>query len=300
MSIPTVPSYAMPAAEDFPASRASWALQPSRAVLLVHDMQDYFLRCYGEQSPLRETLLTHLQALVRWARENGLPVVYTAQPSTQSPQDRALLNDMWGPGLSDADPALAGIAQALAPAAGDTVLDKWRYSAFQRSALANLMRQWGRDQLLIGGVYAHIGCLVTAIEAFMQDIQPFMVGDAVADFSLDEHQMALRYVAGRAGRVVGTREVLSLGAGRISWEGFRASVLARLPEGQEAPRGDDNLLDHGMDSLQLMELISGWSRQGLRLRFEDLAQTPSLRAWWVLAQRAQAQVQAQALPRTEA
>lgn len=288
MSLPTVPSYAMPAAADFPASRVSWALQPSRAVLLVHDMQDYFLRCYGARSPLRDTLLQHLQALVRWARAEGLPVVYTAQPSTQSPQDRALLNDMWGPGLSGADPALAGIAQALAPAAGDTVLDKWRYSAFQRSALAGLMREWGRDQLLIGGVYAHIGCLMTAVEAFMQDIQPFMVGDAVADFSLEEHQMALRYVAGRAGRVVGTREVLALGRRRITWEDFRAGVLARLPEGQEQPQDDDNLLDHGLDSLQLMELIAGWSRQGLRLRFEDLAQNPSLKAWWVLAQKAQA------------
>ncbi|MBB2485943.1 isochorismatase family protein [Mitsuaria sp. WAJ17] len=294
MSIPPIPSYAMPAVADFPASRVSWGLQPHRAVLLVHDMQDYFLRSYGAHSPLRDTLLQHLQALVHWARANGLPVVYTAQPSTQSPQDRALLNDMWGPGLSAADPSLAGIVKALAPAAGDTVLDKWRYSAFQRSALASLMRQWGRDQLLIGGVYAHIGCLATAVEAFMQDIQPFMVGDAVADFSLDEHQMALRYVAGRAGRVIGTGEVLALGRSSITWEVFRASVLARLPEGQEAPRDDDNLLDHGMDSLMLMELIAGWSRQGMRLRFEDLAQGPSLTAWWALAQKTQAQAGAQA------
>lgn len=288
MSIPTVPSYAMPAVADFPASRVSWVLQPSRAVLLVHDMQDYFLRCYGAQSPLRDTLLQHLQALIHWARSHGVPVVYTAQPAAQSPQDRALLNDMWGPGLGGADPALAGIAQALAPAAGDTVLDKWRYSAFQRSELASLMRQWGRDQLLIGGVYAHIGCLMTAVEAFMQDIQPFMVGDAVADFSLEEQQMALRYVAGRAGRVVGTGEVLATQGVPLTWDGFKASVLARLPEGQEEPLEDDNLLDHGLDSLQLMELISGWSRQGLRLRFEDLAQGPSLKAWWALVEAAQA------------
>ena len=77
----------------------------------------------------------------------------------------------------------------------DIVLTKWRYSAFKRSDLLERMQNWNRDQLIIGGVYAHIGCMVTAIEAFMSDIQPFLVGDAVADFSEEEHRLALKYVS---------------------------------------------------------------------------------------------------------
>ncbi len=288
MSIPALSSYPMPATADFPKSKVSWPLQSSRAVLLVHDMQDYFLRSYGEQSPLRDTLLQRLQALRDWAHARQVPVVYTAQAAEQAPQDRALLNDMWGPGLTAADPALAAIAAPLAPAASDVVLCKWRYSAFQRSDLAALMRRWGRDQLLIGGVYAHIGCLMTAVEAFMQDIQPFMVGDAVADFSLEEHQMALRYVAGRAGRVISSADVLALDAEPLSWERFKASVLERLPEGQGGLQDDDNLLDFGLDSVQLMELIATWSRQGVKLSFEALARSPSLRAWRALLRQVQA------------
>ncbi len=47
---------------------------------------------------------------------------------------------------------------------------------------------------MITGQYAHIGCMTTATDAFMRDIKPFMVADALADFSRDEHLMSLKYV----------------------------------------------------------------------------------------------------------
>ena len=71
-----------------------------------------------------------------------------------------------------------------------------------------MLKESGRNQLIITGVYAHFGCMTTATDAFMRDIKPFMVADALADFSRDEHLMSLKYVAGRSGRVVMTEELL--------------------------------------------------------------------------------------------
>ncbi len=50
--------------------------------------------------------------------------------------------------------------------------------------------------------------MTTATDAFMRDIKPFFVADALADFSREEHLMSLKYVAGRSGRVVMTEELL--------------------------------------------------------------------------------------------
>lgn len=207
MSIPAISDYAMPQPGQWPASRVQWPLEARRCALLIHDMQRYFLRFYQPGGALLPALLRNLAALRQWADAHGVPVLYTAQPHQQAAQDRALLNDMWGPGLPAAAPEQAEIVPELLPRPQDVVLTKWRYSAFARSDLAQRMQGWGRDQLLIGGVYAHIGCMVTAVDAFMHDIQPFFVADALADFSRDEHDMALRYVASRCGVVIGTQAV---------------------------------------------------------------------------------------------
>ncbi|KAE9902304.1 isochorismatase family protein, partial [Enterobacteriaceae bacterium TzEc051] len=58
-------------------------------------------------------------------------------------------------------------------------------------------------------VYAHIGVLQTAAEAFMNGIQPFMVGDSVADFSLQDHLFALQYVHRNLGVVEDAQSVIA-------------------------------------------------------------------------------------------
>ncbi|MSE17763.1 isochorismatase family protein, partial [Pantoea agglomerans] len=198
MAIPQLTSYPLPAATELPNNKVKWMLEPDRAALLIHDMQRYFLNFWGENSPLVEQVVDNIARLRRYCKAQGIPVFYTAQPNAQSDEDRALLNDMWGPGLNK-HPDQQKIVDALAPDEDDQVLTKWRYSAFHRSPLESILQEMGRDQLIITGVYAHIGCLTTATDAFMRNIQPFMVADALADFSREEHMMALTYTAGRSG-----------------------------------------------------------------------------------------------------
>lgn len=277
MSIPRIAPYAMP--QHLPVSRARWQLQAPRAALLVHDMQQYFIDFFdATQAPVPE-LLRHCAQLIAACRSAGVPVFYTAQPGAQRPQDRALLSDFWGEGLADR-PELTRIVAPLQPQAGDTVLCKWRYSAFKRSDFEAQLRAHGREQLIICGVYAHIGCLMTAGEAFMLDIQPFLIGDAIADFSRDEHEMALRYAAGRCAQVATTREVIAqLQGARLTLDGLREEVAAQIGI-EPAQLGDgDDLLLMGLDSVRLMALVQRWKLRGLKADFAELAEAPTLAGW---------------------
>ena len=207
MAIPRIASYPMPQVQDFPTNKVNWTIDPNRTVLLVHDLQQYFLDFYDQtQAPIPE-LLKHCRQLIDACHAQDIPVYYTAQPGDQSTEHRQLLTDFWGKGLA-ADPKIVQIIPSLKPAEHDTVLMKWRYSAFKKSDFEQCIKDAGRDQLVICGVYAHIGCLLTAAEAFMLDMQAFLIGDALADFSLEEHEMALKYATGRCAKVVGTASAL--------------------------------------------------------------------------------------------
>ena len=207
MAIPRIASYPMPQVQNFPSNKVNWTLDSNRTVLLVHDLQQYFLDFYDQtQAPIPE-LLKHCRQLIDECHAKGIPVYYTAQPGDQSTEHRQLLTDFWGKGLA-ADPEIVQIIPSLKPAEHDTVLMKWRYSAFKKSDFEQRIKDAGRDQLVICGVYAHIGCLLTAAEAFMLDMQAFLVGDALADFSQEEHEMALKYATGRCAKVVDTATVL--------------------------------------------------------------------------------------------
>ncbi|WP_370947253.1 isochorismatase family protein [Amycolatopsis sp. cg5] len=213
--LPSIQPYPMPTENTLPANTADWVIDPARAVLLVHDLQRYFLKPLPEM--LRKRMVANAALLREQADAAGMPVAYTAQPGDMTPQDRGLLKDFWGPGMR-VDPADRQVVDELAPRPGDWMFTKWRYSAFFRSNLLERMRAEGRDQLVVCGVYAHVGVMMSAVDAYTNDIQPFLAADAVADFSEADHRLALDYVAKRCGMVVSTGQLVSRLAVTREWE----------------------------------------------------------------------------------
>lgn len=207
MGLPTITGYALPEAHELPTPRARWTPEASRCALLVHDMQRYFLAIFDANAAPLAPALANLTRLIAYCRAQGIPVFYTAQQGQQERCDRGLQADLWGPGMQ-AIPEHEAIIAALAPASSDYVLVKHRYSAFQRSNLETLMRVRGRDQLLVTGVYTHIGCTATVAEAFQLDIEPFIVADAGADFSREDHMNALHWIARTCGIPITTDQLL--------------------------------------------------------------------------------------------
>lgn len=224
MSLPQIAPYPPPAADRLPENRAPWKPDPARAAVLVHDMQRYFLRPFAPGAEPLATAVRNIARITEAYRAAGAPVVYTAKPGGMSPEERGLEIDFWGSGMRDV-PDHTAIDDAVRPREGDEVLVKRRYSAFSGTDLAERLAARGRDQLLVTGVYAHIGCLLTAADAFMRDVRPFLIADAMADFTAEDHHFAVRYAARRCGAALSAADALA------------AAGAAPAPLGQGVLRG---------------------------------------------------------------
>ncbi|NPC94427.1 isochorismatase family protein [Bacillus sp. WMMC1349] len=289
MAIPAITPYQMPKASDLPKNKVSWTPHPKRTALLIHDMQQYFLSAYRlDDSPVKE-LLANITQLKDQCRELGIPVIYTAQPGGQTPEERGLLQDFWGEGIGT-DPNQQKIVEELKPNEHDIVLTKWRYNAFKKTSLLDVLQTHGRDQLIVTGVYAHIGCLLTACDAFMQDIETFFVADAMADFSASYHKTAIHYAAERCAFTITTANLLEeLSNGQathqtqvLTKQTIREQIANLLLESPANISDNENLIDRGLDSVRMMSLIERWRHAGAEVTFVELAQEPTIDNWWRL------------------
>lgn len=280
MAIPKIASYQVLPLESFPTNKVDWVIDPKKSVVLVHDLQAYFLNFFDKTlSPVPE-LLRNVNKVTESARSAGIPVVYTVQPANQDPNERALLTDFWGVGLTQD----TEIVPELSPQPEDIQYTKWRYSAFKKTPLLEWMKEEQRDQLVIVGVYGHIGILSTALDAFMLDIKPFVIGDAIADFSKEDHINTLKYVASRSGSVKSVDEfidsVTTRSFGELSLESMRQDVANILDVDLDEVDVDENLIFLGLDSIRIMTLHSRWKKIGIDIELAEMVGKNTIKDWW--------------------
>ncbi|MCS6815626.1 MAG: isochorismatase family protein [Cyanobacteria bacterium] len=199
--------YQLPGAECLEFNRLTWQLEPEQAVLLIHDMQNYYMRPLLRHNPeTAKAIIANIATVKQICQQIGIPVVYTEQRPLTVAQ-RGLLYDLWGPGMQGVDDE-AAVVSDLCPVSGYTIV-KHKYSAFYNSTFAELLANLSRNQIIITGVYSHIGCMTTALDALMRDLKVFYVADAVGDFSLDFHLSSLKTIGNCCGQLCLTADLVA-------------------------------------------------------------------------------------------
>lgn len=207
VGIKRIDSYDMPTLDILSTNKVRWTLEVKQAVLLIHDMQKYFTEAYHQEEALYQVFVTNMIKIRTFCKKMSIPVIHSAQPAGQSKEQRGLLLDFWGTGIPEGEKK-QNIIEELKPDSSDIVVTKWRYSAFENTNLYQIMSDMGKSQMIITGIYAHIGCLSTAVAASMKNIKPFFIADAMGDFSREKHCMALEYVSQLAGIVINTEQLI--------------------------------------------------------------------------------------------
>ena len=68
-------------------------------------------------------------------------------------------------------------------------------------------------------------------------------------------------------------------------ERMRADVARMLREDPENIGLDDNLMDWGLDSMRLLDLVMSWNAAGLNIDVMEIGAETSLNGWWRVIQQ---------------
>lgn len=203
---PMIPNYDLDIDEYLKLNKTNWTVDPSNAALLIYDMQNYWLRRFEDSSKIIGQV-----ARVRTACKNaGIPIIFAGARKARNHAERGVALDVWGPGIgwsTDALPDDMEISAVLAPQEDEYMVIKRKFSAFVGSDLQDILNRLNRKQLIMCGIYAHHGCMITAIDAYMRNFQVFYTGDALADFTHDGHDMALRYISEVVGQIASVSQI---------------------------------------------------------------------------------------------
>jgi len=200
-------------------------VNPQSAALVLVDLQNDLVgeggivdrRGEGREAKLRG-LVPNTAEVVRRAREVGATIVYLRYSRTVDHKHESPASLRWmlmkRGFTADHVSAVEGtwgadVVSALAPMAGDTVIDKRRPSGFFGTDLDRILRARRIQTVILAGVSTH-GCVeATARDAELRDYYVVLLEDCVGAYNDDLHQAAVAVMASRY-EVVDSRVLLGV------------------------------------------------------------------------------------------
>lgn len=199
-------------------------IDPLRTAMIVVDMQNDFVSPGAKlQSAQAHRMVPKLASTLKFCREQGIRVVYTAHVHRKDGCDMGLFDDLYPP-IADGS-ALVDDTQGveifgdLAPAPGEHVVKKHRYSAFFATDLDLILREWGIESVIISGTTTENCCHATARDAMFRNYKVAFLSDVTGTFDYPDvgygamsaeqvHQATLSILAFSTAHVMTVEEMM--------------------------------------------------------------------------------------------
>ncbi len=161
-------------------------IDSKKTAMIVVDMQnDFVSQGAAMETPAARAVVPKLAQALKICRDAKIKVIYTAHVHRRDGCDMGLFN-MHPPianraALVDGTPGV-DIYPELAPARGEHVIKKHRYSGFFGTDMDIILREWDVDTVIISGTTTENCCHATARDAMFRNYRVVFLSDATATY----------------------------------------------------------------------------------------------------------------------
>ncbi len=196
---------------------AQFPIDPQKCALLVIDMQDEFVKPEWTSSWIPEATrqVSKMKRVINFCREKKIPVIYTVFSNTHNFMDRPVSGRFMPnrfPELATDDSwfSRGEVWHELAPQPDEIVIHKPSYGAFYDTPLDTILKQMGKDTVIICGTLTNCCCGTTARQAYERGYYVIFGSDITSTYNSEMQKAELDILRFAFARVMSAEEIMSM------------------------------------------------------------------------------------------
>ncbi|HEX2905984.1 MAG TPA: isochorismatase family cysteine hydrolase [Phototrophicaceae bacterium] len=204
------------ARQAYETGTATFSIVPENCALLVIDMQDEFVKpgwasCWVPEATRQ---VPRIKTLVDCCRERRVPVIFTVFSRTHQYQDRPMSGHLMPNRYSDlpVDQSMyfveGHVWHELAPLDHEIIIHKPSYGAFYDTPLETILKNMGKDTVIICGTLTNYCCGTTARQAYERSFKVVFGSDVCSTDDPETQEPELKVLRKGFARVLTAAEIM--------------------------------------------------------------------------------------------
>ena len=188
------------AREGYEKGEVKFDIDVKKCALLVIDMQDEFVKPNSTPFwvPEATKIVPLIKKLIDHCRSKKIPIIYTVYSKTHKYLDRPKTLSLMPSRFPNHDFDLSSyfiygnVWNDIAPLEDEIIIHKSSYGAFYDTPLETILKNLGKDTVIICGTLTNYCCSTTAREAYSRSFKVVFGSDTTAAHFKDLHEAELK------------------------------------------------------------------------------------------------------------
>ncbi len=206
------------AKKSYEDGEVKFDINAEKCALLVIDMQDEFVKPYWSPYWVPEATrrVPQIKRLIEHCRNRKIPVIFTVYSKTHQYLDRPKTLPLMPSRFPDLNIDQSSffftgtVWHELVPHNDEIIIHKSSYGAFFETPLETILKNLGKDTVIISGTLTNYCCSTTARQAYERSFKVVFGSDVTAAHFPEFHEMELKVLRRGFAKVMSLNQLLKI------------------------------------------------------------------------------------------